>query len=256
MFRLLRLSEWFGRVYPRRTLAVGLAIAIIVWFAGPLGTFQSMPPLFRFIYWGGLIFGSMPFGYAVRMTVTRRWPGLSLWVAVPVMATLFSLAYTPVVFVATHPAEGVDLVGGVPLWMMVAGTFLAAACVYTVRALLTAQHGSAAPDPARDRPGEPRLLQRIEADLRGPLMSISVRDHYVDVRTATGKASLLMRLSDAIAETEGVEGAQVHRSHWVAWDAVQGVDRRGSNLVLRMADGAVIPVSRNHREKLEERGLI
>ena len=41
-----------------------------------------------------------------------------------------------------------------------------------------------------------------------------------------------MRLSDAVEELEGLEGAQTHRSWWVARDAVRGVER---------GDGRAIP---------------
>jgi DNA-binding LytR/AlgR family response regulator len=102
----------------------------------------------------------------------------------------------------------------------------------------------------------PRLIERLDPDLRGKLQSISVRDHYVDVSTSLGVGSLLMRFSDAISEVWPVEGAQVHRSHWVAWDAVEAVEREGGKLFLRLPSGARIPVSRNHRDKLEARGLV
>jgi len=113
-------------------------------------------------------------------------------------------------------------------------------------------------DPAQTEaaPPPPRLLVRIEAELQGELLSISVRDHYVDVTTSKGRTSLLMRFSDAMAETEGVDGVQVHRSHWVAWQAVQGVARAEGKLFVTLAHGGRIPVSRNHRAKLEARGLI
>ena len=103
---------------------------------------------------------------------------------------------------------------------------------------------------------QPRLAGRREPDMRGTLISISVRDHYVDVRTDKGRSSLLLRLSDAVDETAPIDGAQVHRSHWVAWEAVQAVERKGDKVLLRLCDGDPIPVSRNYREKLEARSLI
>lgn len=112
---------------------------------------------------------------------------------------------------------------------------------------------------AADLPAEPvqsRLMQRLDPALRGELWSISVRDHYVDVRTSQGQASLLLRLSDAIAEAEPAEGTQVHRSHWVAWAGVAGVDREGAKVFLQLRHGIRVPVSKNHREKLVARGLL
>lgn len=110
--------------------------------------------------------------------------------------------------------------------------------------------------PPEDSAPPCRLLQRIDAEARGCLWSISVRDHYVDVTTSAGTTSLLMRFVDAIAETEPVEGARVHRSHWVAWAAVTAVEREGGKVFLRLQNGARVPVSKNHREVVDQRGLI
>lgn len=116
--------------------------------------------------------------------------------------------------------------------------------------------GNAPPEPEAPLPTLPRLVQRLPQDLRGELLSISVRDHYVDVRTDKGTGSLLMRLSDAMAEADTVDGAQIHRSHWVAWAAVDRGERAGGKLFLVLRDGARVPVSRNHKDKVAARGLI
>lgn len=100
---------------------------------------------------------------------------------------------------------------------------------------------------------QPRLMRRLPAQVHGRLWAITVRDHYVDVLTDSGKASLLMRFSDAIAEVDGVPGAQVHRSHWVAWAGVGSVCREGGKVILHLKNGHQIPVSRNHRDKVDGR---
>ncbi|MFN7051943.1 MAG: LytTR family DNA-binding domain-containing protein [Gemmobacter sp.] len=117
------------------------------------------------------------------------------------------------------------------------------------------------PDPASDppplpRPTLPRIVQRLDPEVQGRLAAISVRNHHVEVTTTAGQGQLLLRLADAMEETEGEEGAQIHRSHWVAWWAISGVEREGARLWLTLSDGAKLPVSRTHREKLEERGLV
>ena len=103
------------------------------------------------------------------------------------------------------------------------------------------------------QPMPPRLMRRVEPDLRGAIWAISVRDHYVDVITSRGKFSLLMRFSDAIDEVDCQPGAQVHRSHWVAWDGVALVCREGNKMSLQLKNGHQIPVSRNHRDKVDAR---
>src|SRR5690606_17132350 len=76
-------------------------------------------------------------------------------------------------------------------------------------------------DSAEDIPPRPAVLNRLPHHLRGRLIYMSMQDHYVDVHTDRGNALVLMRLGDAIAETGATPGLQIHRSHWVALDAVR-----------------------------------
>ena len=99
-------------------------------------------------------------------------------------------------------------------------------------------------------------FSNLGSDHRGVLLAICVRDHDVDIQTTKRTACLLMRFGDAIAEAAPVEGAQVHRSCWVAWPAVEAVKRDGMKLFLRLSYGGRVPVSKNHRAKLEDRRLI
>ena len=64
----------------------------------------------------------------------------------------------------------------------------------------------------------------------------------------------MLRLSDAVAELEGLEGAQVHRSWWVARDAVRGVKRGDGRAVLTLEGGIEVPVSRRHARVLRDAG--
>lgn len=82
-----------------------------------------------------------------------------------------------------------------------------------------------------------------------------MQDHYVDVHTDKGNTLVLMRLADAIAEMEGVSGMQIHRSHWVALDAVAGSLRKDGRLFLRMTDEKLLPVSRSSLDAVRVAGL-
>ena len=70
-----------------------------------------------------------------------------------------------------------------------------------------------------------------------------MQDHYVEVHTAAGSELLLLRFRDALREVEGVDGLQVHRSHWVARNAVARVERRrgGGRVALRLVNGSKVP---------------
>lgn len=123
-------------------------------------------------------------------------------------------------------------------------------------AQILADDGGVAVPGLSPEPPRPRLLDRLPEDLRDDLVSLQVRDHYVDVETTRGRTSLLMRFSDAIAEADGAEGDQVHRSHWVAWAHVERVEKTGGKLFVVLNCGRRVPVSRNYRDRLADRGLI
>ena len=63
-----------------------------------------------------------------------------------------------------------------------------------------------------------------------------------------------MRLADALVELEGLEGAQVHRSWWVARDAIEGAMRGNGRATLKLRNGAVAPVSRTYARALRAAG--
>jgi DNA-binding LytR/AlgR family response regulator len=97
----------------------------------------------------------------------------------------------------------------------------------------------------------------LDPALRGAeVYAVASEDHYLRVYTSVGSALILMRLSDAIAELDGIEGAQVHRSWWVARNAVEGVRREDRRTLLILKGGAVAPVSRPNVMALRAAGWI
>jgi len=106
------------------------------------------------------------------------------------------------------------------------------------------------------RRGAPAILRRLPQRKRGPLLRLSMADHYVGVATEHGEEMLLMRLSDAIAETAPEEGLKVHRSHWVARRAVRAVEPEGDRATLVLTSGERIPVSRTRMQVLRSAGWL
>ena len=114
------------------------------------------------------------------------------------------------------------------------------------------------PDAARplgEPPGAP-FLDRLPARLGRRLLHLHMQDHYVEVHTEEGSDLLLLRFRDALREVEGIDGAQVHRSHWVARAAVAGVERRSGRVALRLVNGSRVPVSRSFAPALRDRGWL
>lgn len=81
-------------------------------------------------------------------------------------------------------------------------------------------------------------------------------DHYVDVTTDQGHALVLTRLSDAMRETAPIQGLQVHRSHWVALDAVRRTTRQAGKPMLELENGTLVPVSRSFLPAARAAGLL
>lgn len=100
-----------------------------------------------------------------------------------------------------------------------------------------------------------RFLDRLPSRLRGAeLFAVQAEDHYLRLHTSKGQDLILMRLSDAVAELEGLEGAQVHRSWWVARPAVAGARRGDGKATLTLTGGVEAPVSRAYAKALRDAG--
>ena len=103
----------------------------------------------------------------------------------------------------------------------------------------------------------PKFLERLPPKLRGAeIWAVEAEDHYLRLHTSKGQDLILMRLADAIAELQGIEGAQVHRSWWVARSAITEAVRGDGRATLTLKDGAEVPVSRTRARLLRERGWI
>ena len=100
-----------------------------------------------------------------------------------------------------------------------------------------------------------RFLERLTPKLRGArLHAVQAEDHYLRLHTDRGSDLILMRLSDAVVELEGLEGARTHRSWWVAKDAVLEAKRGDGRATLTLEGGVVAPVSRRYARALREAG--
>ncbi len=243
-------SEVWADLRLKEYIVLWLTLSLVVSVSGPFGSHGQFSLLQRILFWTPVLGLGVLVSIGVRAFVQRK---LGLEGCRPCALFAAALACTlicPPLFVlvsSVFPSDLPPLVLFQEIVLLVGSVSLGA---YSLRMAVTET-----PKTARLPQQESRLIQRLDPSLRGELWAISVRDHYVDVLTERGMASLLLRFSDAMAESEA-EGAQVHRSHWVAWAAVESVERDGIRLFLRLKSGGRVPVSKNHRDKLEARGLI
>lgn len=101
------------------------------------------------------------------------------------------------------------------------------------------------------------FMSRLDPPLRNArLLAVHAEGHYIRVRTTSGSPLLLFRLKDAMHELRRADGAQTHRSWWVARRAVRAVERRDGKMVLHLEDGAMAPVSRANVGRLKGSGWL
>lgn len=96
------------------------------------------------------------------------------------------------------------------------------------------------------------LLSRLEPPFRGHLVRAEAQEHYVRLVGNLESRMILYRFNDVLHELPEKLGMQVHRSHWVAYDAVKRLFRDGTNLRLEISDGTVVPVSRKYATDVQK----
>ena len=111
------------------------------------------------------------------------------------------------------------------------------------------QAGSSARSPAR-------LVTRLNPRLGSEVLALQGEDHYVRVHTTIGSELVLMRLGDAIQELDGLEGERVHRSWWVAREAVGEARIDGRRACLILTNGLEVQASREATPILRRAGWL
>jgi len=105
--------------------------------------------------------------------------------------------------------------------------------------------------------GPVQILSRLPVHAQNAdLYALSAEDHYVRVHTSKGAEIVLMRLSDAIAETGNLPGMQTHRSWWVCKSAVSAIIPKGRTAEITLSNDLKVPVSRNALKVLKTNGWL
>lgn len=213
------------------------------------------PALALYSYWLGVMLTAALISAAFRESLEKS-PRLAArpLVLSAIMAAGLATVMTPFVWVAaalllggsTGPAKMAALF---PQGLLIATAFVALQWALERRPQDPA--APAVPSPA----SEPSFLDRLPEKLRGAdLHAIEAEDHYLRLHTDRGSALILLRLSDAMAELEGIEGARTHRSWWVARSAILGASRGRGRAVLKLKKGLEAPVSRTYAPSLRKAG--
>ena len=253
-------AETFSGLFTPLTLFVVLACWLVAVLAGPFGTFKAMGWGMRALYWGVVVIGAVVVGHAVRATtvllVGQDRPLLFDLAA----SVLMTVVFAPVVIVLRYWAS--QMVEGLYLsvvWIVV-NTFILSVAVFVLRRQISPNEPGSYLVPTEEPEPlqlEPRLMRRLPDAVKGQVLRLSASDHHVKVVTVNGRENLRLRLADAIAEMEPVEGFCIHRSHWVARAAIAGVARENAHKhYIVLSNGDRVPVSRKYRPYLEAAGII
>jgi hypothetical protein len=234
----------------------GLLLAVVAGgFLALSGAFGSgdAPYLSRLGYWIVVVAAGAVIGGVVSEAFLRRgWLEDRPWTQAALIFVLITPPITLLVWVVSA------LWFGRALELGDLAALLGPAAVVT--AAMTAMTHSVNRQPPETHAGAlgappPRFLERLPFRLRGAeLLAVEAEDHYLRLHTDRGSDLILMRLSDAVAELEGIEGAQTHRSWWVARGALTDVRRNDGRAVLTLKGGLQAPVSRSYARALRQAG--
>lgn len=236
-------------------LAMLIAIGLLMGFLGPFAS-ERAPIVGRYVYWMICMVGGGLIGFVGDDLLSRRMA--ATWQRVAAVSVLMTPPVSLLVMTTEHLLMGGRF--GWPsyqqlLWQ-VWPILLAVMVVRTLAwrrppARVETRTVIAPPLPE----AEAAFRRRLSAKRRGArLIAIEAHDHYLKVHTDAGPELVTLRFADALEELALAHGWRVHRSWWVAADAVEDVRwRRGAGEV-RLVGGLVAPVSRTHAPVLKQAG--
>ncbi len=243
-------TEWL------RTYLIAIGIAALLCLTGANGT-EAFPLGRRLAFWLSVMILGTAIAQATHAWLDRALR-LRVWQEVVVMTLAITPPITVVVWLVTAVLDGaMPQLAALPL--LVPPVLVVSACMATLHAtvnrvpLQSHVHTAA---PVAVPPGE-AFRARLEFKYRqAEILALSAEDHYLRVHTSAGESLILMRLYDAISELDGIEGSQIHRSWWVAKDAVADVARGDGKVDLLLKGGLRAPVSRRYQKALKAGGWL
>ena len=237
-----------------RGLALALSGGVVLALTGAFGMGETSL-LFRLTYWLPVMLIGASWGHLCSRLVERyvdmdRRP----WLAVAALTLVISGPLAVMVWAVT----GQFFDGGRSVTMAQLPDFLLPVMIVT--GAISALNVFLARTPVQTHAAAPgakpaRFIDRLPFKLKGAVIrAVQSEDHYLRVHTDRGSDLILMRLSDALTELEGLEGAQTHRSWWVAREAVRDVSRGDGRATLTLEGGVEAPVSRRYAKALRDAG--
>jgi len=249
------LRGFLGRTLSHpRYWVVFAGMIVLFTLVGPFGTFDKLSLPMRLLYWTTTMTGTwlitMITVGLTKVLLPKNIPAAVMMLTGSSIAAFPNAAYLDIVihwFLQLPPDLGfwyqfiyalpISIVFGMIVLFALASEFKEA----------ESEPGLAAENP---------LIARLPHAKRGPVMHLSMQDHYVQVTTTHGSELVLMRMADAVHAMDGQNGLQIHRSHWIARDHVADTRREKGQPIVVMKDDSEFPVSRSFTKAAKEAGVI
>lgn len=240
-------------------LGVAVLAAVITAIVGPFSTYEQFSFLERLLYWGGLIIGLVFPAFLIRLATYRLLRGSPLSQDL-ISAAVLAFTIGPVVWTFNHVVMGFDV--STPRIVLEHIGVAALICLVPVairaylRIRLVELQAQATPDvvpPMTE--AQAAFIRRLEPDRRGYVVRVSADNHQVSVWTDKGETKLRLRFGDALDELTEFDGTRIHRSHWVAYDAIGAIIPEGRRHSVRLHCGSLLPVSQTGLKALQDAGV-
>ena len=245
-------------------ICVGLVLAVLA----PLGT-GSLTLGARIVYWVVLAMAGYLFYNPIGAAIVGLEPKLDLprWFLWTASVLAASIPMAIVVWFVNHwggPLRAPSIDVAIVHYAIVSLVGAIITLLFNLLPATSYPAFGADADPAVDAEPQtetvsappPKLADELPPALGSDIVALQMEDHYVRVHTALGSDLVLMRLRDAMAQLDGLEGLQVHRSWWVARGAVKDIVQDGRKVRLILTRGIEAPVARAKVAELKDAGWL
>jgi DNA-binding LytR/AlgR family response regulator len=239
-------------------MVLSVAAAVFLALTDAFGL-DVLPLWARLAYWLVLLFLGQAVVFAVRSLMGRlRLSPANTALATLAVCALASVPVTVLVWLVTAFAlsESLDP-ARLPAFYIPVVVVIAAMAAISFLLQRRPRETHAQSTPGGSTSGIAPIVTRLPLRLKSAAIhAVQAEDHYIRVHTDAGSDLVLMRFADALDALQGIEGAQVHRSWWVARAAVTGACRERGRICLVLNGGTKAPVSRSYVRALRHEGWL
>lgn len=238
------MRQIFGDISWEKKAAVFFVGVFVLAIIGPFATYEDMPFLSRLVFWF-IMFGGVGFFMHIMVTIclnTKHLRGRSRLLRLAIGTMLGALPGAAIVVFVNGVFRPDEIrPDTLPfIWLQISAMGYPIILFEFIDWREAITH---VPNITRTQ-----FHKRLPAEIGDDIISLSMQDHYVEVTTVKDKHLILIRLGDAIAELDGLDGVRVHRSHWVAKRHLRGIETTKTKTLATLSDGRTLPISASYTD--------